>query len=201
MIARLRGILAEKQADQVILDVHGVGYRVMTPLSTFYQLPEPGREVELAIHTHVSDSALDLYGFLSTQEKSTFTLLLSVSGIGPKLALGALSGIEAPDLLKALAAGDLVRLTAIPGVGKKTAQRMVVELKDKAVSLGWAATPQGAGPAGLDDQVQEDAVSALLNLGYSRPLAEQAVRAARGETGDSTGLEEILKQALKRLAR
>ena len=201
MIARLRGILAEKQADQIILDVNGVGYRVMTPLSTFYQLPEPGREVELAIHTHVSDSALDLYGFLSVQEKSTFTLLLSVSGIGPRLALGALSGIEAPDLLKALAAGDLVRLTAIPGVGKKTAQRMVVELKDKAVSLGWAAAGRGGGPSQPQDKVQEDAISALLNLGYSRPQAEQAVAAIMAKAEDSPSLEELLRMALKRLAR
>ena len=201
MIARLRGILAEKQADQIILDVNGVGYRVMTPLSTFYQLPEPGREVELAIHTHVSDSALDLYGFLSVQEKSTFTLLLSVSGIGPRLALGALSGIEAPDLLKALAAGDLVRLTAIPGVGKKTAQRMVVELKDKAVALGWAAAGRGGGPSPPQDKVQEDAISALLNLGYSRPQAEQAVASIMAKAEDSPSLEELLRMALKRLAR
>ncbi len=201
MIARLRGILAEKQADQLILDVNGVGYRVMTTLSTFYQLPEPGREVELTIHTHVSDSALDLYGFLTTQEKATFTLLLGVSGIGPRLALGALSGIEAPELLKALAAGDLLRLTSIPGVGKKTAQRMILELKDKAISLGWSTAGPAAGSGGPEDETREDAISALLNLGYNRNQAEQAVRTAQKELPQGPALEELLKAALKQLAR
>ena len=201
MIARLRGILAEKQADQLILDVNGVGYRVMTPLSTFYQLPEPGREIELSIHTHVSESALDLYGFLTNQEKATFTLLLNVSGIGPRLALGALSGMEAPELLKALAAGDLLRLTSIPGVGKKTAQRMIVELKDKAVALGWSSAGPGTPAAGPTDETRDDAISALLNLGYPRNQAEKAVLAAQKELDQGTALEELLKTALKQLAR
>ena len=201
MIARLRGILAEKQADQLIVDVNGVGYRVMTTLSTFYRLPDSGSEVELIIHTHVGESALDLYGFLTDQEKATFTLLLGVSGIGPKLALGALSGIEAPDLLKALAAGDLHSLTAIPGIGKKTAQRMIVDLKDKAVSLGWSSVRTGPGPSGSGDRTLDDAVSALLNLGYNQAQAEQAVRTAQEETPDNPELAELIKQALKRLAR
>lgn len=201
MIARLRGILADKQVEQLILDVNGVGYRVMTTLSTFYRLPENGCEIELTIHTHVNDSALALYGFLTAQEKSTFTLLLSVSGIGPKLALGALSGIEAPELLKALAGGDLLSLTAIPGIGKKTAQRMILELKDKAISLGWSSASTGSGRSGPGDKTREDAISALLNLGYSQAQAEQAILTAQAEMPDDPELAELIKQALKRLAR
>ncbi|MBW1712835.1 MAG: Holliday junction branch migration protein RuvA, partial [Deltaproteobacteria bacterium] len=138
MIARLTGTLALKTTSQLIIDVGGVGYQVLAPLSTFYQLPETGHKVELIVHTHVSDSAIQLYGFLTDNEKSLFTLLLGVSGIGPKLALNVLSGIEAPDLVRALASGDHPRIQAVPGVGKKTAQRMVVELKEKAALLGWA---------------------------------------------------------------
>ena len=200
MIARLRGLLASKQAEQLVIDVGGVGYRVMAPLSTFYLLPEAGTEVELAIHTHVSDSALDLYGFLSEREKSLFKLLLGVSGIGPRLALNVLSGIEAPDLVRALASGDQFRITAVPGVGKKTAQRMIVELKDKVTALHWAAEAvgrapeQGEGPAA-------DAVSALTNLGYPQAQAERAVKAAQAGPKAGAGLEELLKESLKILAR
>jgi len=200
MIARLRGLLAAKQAEQLIIDVNGVGYRVMVPLSTFYQLPEAGTEVELAIHTHVSDSALDLYGFLSEREKSLFRLLLNVSGIGPRLALNVLSGIEAPDLVRALASGDLVRLTAVPGVGNKTAQRMIVELKDKVTALHWAAQAIGR-PGERAQGPAADAVSALTNLGYPQAQAERAVQAARAGLTGGAGLEELLKVSLKILAK
>lgn len=199
MIAQLRGRILEKHPNRIIVDVNGVGYDVAVPLSTFYGLGEPGADVALRIHTHVREDALALYGFATRLEQDLFERLIGVSGIGPKLGLAVLSGIEPLDLIRAIEQGDLARLTAIPGVGKKTSERIVLELKDRlprpqvaAVAVGQAA----AEPPALRD----DLLSALVNLGYHRPLAERAVAAALKATPDG-GFERTLKQALRELAK
>ncbi len=197
MIAFLRGRLLEKQPGRVIVDVQGVGYDVAIPLSTFYPLPDPGAEVSLRIHTHVREDALALFGFGTPLELQVFERLIAVSGIGPRLALAVLSGIDPQELVSAVQRGDIARLTAIPGVGKKTAERISLELKDRLplafVTPGGEAVPPGAG-------VRDDLVSALLNLGYHRPLVERAVDAALAAPGDLT-FERKLKQALQELAK
>lgn len=198
MIAHLRGRLLEKQPNRIVIDAHGVGYDVSVPLSTFYGLGETGSEVGLRIHTHVREDALLLYGFATRLEQELFERLISVSGIGPKVALAVLSGIEPADLIRAIERGDLARLTSIPGVGKKTSERIVLELKDRlpVVPPRQAGPGELPGPAGLRD----DLLSALTNLGYHRPLAEKAVDAAVKSVpgGDFEG---TLRQALRELAR
>jgi Holliday junction DNA helicase RuvA len=176
VIAHLRGRILEKQPTRVVLDVGGVGYDVAVPLSTFYGLGEPGSDVALRVHTHVREDALALYGFSTALELDLFNRLISISGIGPKLALAVLSGIEPPDLVGAIERGDLARLTAIPGVGKN----------------GIAVAGTG---------LRDDLLSALMNLGYHRPLAEKAVDAALKTTGREAGFERTLKQALREVAK
>ena len=193
MIGRLTGRLAARATDHVLLDVGGVGYLVHIPLSTFYELPEPENPASLWIHTHVREDTLALYGFLSERERSLFQLLLSVAGIGPKVALTVLSGIPPSELVEALRKQDVSRLVAIPGVGKKTAERMVLELAQKVEKLGGEAAP-GA-PAGV---AADDVVSALVNLGYRRSEAERAVETV-ARTGAPKEFGEYLKEALKRL--
>jgi Holliday junction DNA helicase RuvA len=199
MIAHLRGRLLEKHPNRVIVDVQGVGYEAQVPLSTFYDLAEPGEEVSLRIHTHVREDALALYGFATLIELQLFDRLISVSGIGPKLALAVLSGIEPNELIAAVKLGDVARLTAIPGVGKKTAERIGLELKDKMAAFlpaeGAAAAPVTAG-----ESLRTDVLSALINLGYHRPLAERAVDAAAKSSGAGS-FEQTLKLALRELAR
>jgi Holliday junction DNA helicase RuvA len=200
VIARLIGRLIEKQATRLVVDVHGVGYEVHVPLSTFYCLPEPGGEVSLRVHTHVREDALSLFGFATTLELLVFERLITISGIGPKLALSVLSGIDAADLVRAVQAGDVGRLTLIPGVGKKTAERIGLELKDRMtpqLTAELAAAP--GGPAG-ETTLRADLLSALLNLGYHRPLAEKAVDAALKTPGDQT-FERMLKQTLREIGR
>ncbi len=199
MIAHLRGRILEKQPTRVVLDVGGVGYDVAVPLSTFYGLGEPGSDIALRVHTHVREDALALYGFSTALELDLFNRLISISGIGPKLALAVLSGIEPPDLVGAIERGDLARLTAIPGVGKKTSERIVLELKDRLPRAQVVEAADGAAvPAtGLRD----DLLSALMNLGYHRPLAEKAVDAALKTTGREAGFERTLKQALREVAK
>ncbi len=197
MIALLRGRLLEKQPGRVIVDVQGVGYDVAIPLSTFYPLPEPGAEVSLRIHTHVREDALALFGFGTSLELQVFERLIAVSGIGPKLALAVLSGIEPQELVSAVQRGDIARLTAIPGVGKKTAERIGLELKDR-LSLAIAGTGAAGLPPGAG--VRDDLVSALLNLGYHRPLVERAVDAALSGGGEAS-FERSLKRALQELAK
>ena len=200
MIAHLRGRILEKQPTRVVVDVAGVGYDVAVPLSTFYGLGEPGAEVALRVHTHVREDALALYGFATTLELDLFNRLISISGIGPKLALAVLSGIEPPDLVAAIERGDVARLTAIPGVGKKTSERIVLELRDRLPRAHpAAATVAGAGADGLI--VRDDLLSALMNLGYHRPLAEKAVDAALKAVGREAGFELTLKQALREVAK
>ncbi|HEY1217682.1 MAG: Holliday junction branch migration protein RuvA [Bryobacteraceae bacterium] len=193
MIALLRGILIEKHPNQAIVEAGGVGYDVTIPVSTFTHLPSPGAEVRLRIHTHVREDALSLYGFLTGEEKALFEKLISVSGIGPTLAVKVLSGMAAPDLIGAIIRGEVDRLVRIPGVGKKTAERMVLELRDKmpAVSGELPSAPTPALSA-----VDQDVLSALLNLGCARPQAEAAVRKAKS-SGVPADFEPLFRRALE----
>jgi len=196
MIGLLRGRLLEKRPNQVILDVGGVGYLVAVPLSTFAALGELHGEVTLLIHTHVREDALALYGFLSQREKHLFELFLGASGVGPTLALKILSGMNAEELIPAIRTGDLARLTKIPGVGRKTAERMVVELKDKLESMAVEPEkPAPASPAG----VEADVKSALINLGYDDRAAESAVKEAKRHAGPGN-FEKLLREALATLS-
>lgn len=196
MIARLRGSIVEKSPNQVIVDVQGVGYDVTIPLSTFYQLPDPPGAVELVIHTHVREDALALYGFRTAREKLVFEKLMSVSGIGPKLAITVLSGLEANELIRAIRQNDLAKLTRIPGVGRKTAERMVLELRDKLMPV----EEESHEPVytGFSPQ-EEDVLSALTNLGYQRPIAERALNVVAGR--ETLAFDALLKQSLQALVR
>ena len=197
MIGQLRGRLADKRPSQILVDVGGVGYVVQVPLSTFASLGELHTEITLLIHTHVREDALALYGFVSSREKHFFELLISASGVGPSLALKILSGMNVEELVPAIRGGDLVRLTRIPGVGRKTAERIVVELKDKldTVVVEAATKPAATSPAG----VEADVVSALVNLGYEGRAAEAAVAEARRESGSSS-FEKLLRASLQALS-
>lgn len=197
MIATIKGFLSFKSAVDIVVEVNGVGYRIFVPLSTFYELPEIGRPVTLNIHTHVKEDAFHLFGFHTAEEKQVFQMMISVSGIGPKLALGVLSGISAGELVEAVSNGDIVRLTGIPGIGKKTAERMVVELKDKMRKL----VPESAAVQEFrDSRVKEDALSALVNLGYRSSAVKNVLDEVARENPAVT-LEAILKKALKILGR
>ena len=193
MIGRLTGRLASKAPDQVLLDVAGVGYLVHIPLSTFYELPDVESPASLWIHTHVREDVLALYGFLTERERSLFLLLLGVSGIGPKVALTVLSGIPPLELVAALHGQDVRRLVAIPGVGKKTAERMVLELAEKVAGFAAEAAPEA--PAAV---ASEDVLSALVNLGYRKSEAEKAVDSVV-RAGSPTEFGDYLKLALKKL--
>jgi len=199
VIAHLRGRISEKHPNRLIVDVNGVGYDVFVPLSTFYGLGEAGTEIALRIHTHVREDAFLLFGFATLLEQELFERLIGVSGIGPKVALAVLSGIEPEELIRAIERGDLARLTAIPGVGKKTSERIVLELKDRLPHAHAAAIVHGeAQPAA--PAMRDDIVSALVNLGYHRPLAEKAAASAVKALPDA-GFERTLKQALRELAK
>jgi Holliday junction DNA helicase RuvA len=196
MIGQLRGRLAEKRPNQVLVDVGGVGYVVQIPLSTYSALGELHTEVNLLIHTHVREDALALYGFVSAREKHFFEMLLSASGVGPTLALKILSGMSVEELVPAIRGSDLARLTRIPGVGRKTAERMVVELKDKLETVAVESEkPAPASPAGIE----ADVISALVNLGYDARAAEGAVGEAKREAG-SANFEKLLRGALQSLS-
>src|ERR1700693_3691800 len=196
MIAQLRGTLGDKRPNQVLVDVSGVGYLVHIPLSTFYALGDLHAEVTLLIHMQVRDDALALYGFLKAREKHLFELLISASGVGPVLALKILSGMSVDDLVPAIRAGDLVRLTRIPGVGRKTAERMVVELRDKLAAM---ETPETVRQPAATSGTASDVVSALLNLGYEQHAAEQAVERA-GKDGLPESFESLLRATLQQLS-
>lgn len=200
MIALLTGQIAHKSPDHVILDVHGVGYRVMIPFSTYYELPEEGAAT-LHIHTSVREDAILLYGFRTRTEKSFFQLLISVSGIGPKLARDILSNIQPPQLAAALLQGDLHKLSAIPGIGKKTAERLVLELKDKAGKLdtGSVSAAEAVGRSLPESTVLDDVSSALLNLGYKDVQVRKVL--AELDCAGGASVEEVLKQALKILMK
>ena len=197
MIGQLRGRLAEKRPNQVLVDVGGVGYVVAVPLSTYAALGELHTEVTLLIHTHVREDALLLYGFVSSREKHFFEMLLTASGVGPSLALKILSGMSVEELVPAIRGSDLARLTKIPGVGRKTAERMVVELKDKLEAVAIETErPAASSPAG----VEADVVSALVNLGYEARAAENAVSEAKRETG-TAHFEKLLRATLQSLTQ
>lgn len=203
MIAHITGKLIQKQPMSVIVDVGGVGYELTVPLSTFYDLGEPGDEVSLRAFTYVREDALQLYGFRTEREKRLFMMLISVSGIGPKLAITVLSGLSADELILAIRSENLPKLVGIPGVGKKTAERLLVELKDKAVKL---ATPEmeeqlkAGAIVSVGDAMREDVISALVNLGYQRGAAEKAVMGVLEETPGAS-FEVTLKQSLRKLAK
>jgi Holliday junction DNA helicase RuvA len=196
VIAHLQGRILRKGTQEAVIDVQGVGYRVAIPLSTFYRLGDVGSEAALLVHTHVREDVLALYGFLTDEEQVLFERLLSVSGVGPKVALGILSGIEAPELVEALRGSDVARLTRIPGVGKKTAERLVVELKDKMPPPGAAAA---AARPPSETPGRDDLVSALVHLGYSRPEAERGVDRALKDGRDAR-FEDLLRRSLQILS-
>jgi Holliday junction DNA helicase RuvA len=198
MIALLTGKIAHKSPDHIILDVHGVGYRVMIPFSTYYELPEDG-VVSLHIHTSVREDAIQLYGFRTRLEKSFFQLLISVSGVGPKLARDILSNIQPAALAQALSLNDIHKLSTIPGIGKKTAERLILELKDKVGKLDISALPATEARGIPAEDVMEDVASALLNLGYKEPQVRKALGGL--DTGSGAGVEALLKQALKILMK
>ena len=203
MIAHLTGKLIYKQPSQIVLDVSGVGYEVTIPLSTFYEVGEIGAEVSINIHTHVREDALQLFGFRTRAEKEVFLKLTGVSGVGPKLAITLLSGMPVADLVSAVKSNDLARLTSIPGVGKKTAERLVVELRDKLMPV--PAEPSATAVVSskgeqVDSAMYDDTVSALVGLGYPKPIAERTLSAVMAEGGDMT-IQAVLKRALKRLSR
>ena len=206
MIAHLSGTLLSKQATSVILDVAGVGYEVSIPLSTFYELEDPGSNVQLRIYTHVREDALQLYGFKTARERELFLRLISVSGIGPKLGITLLSGMSADEMIASIRANNLAKLTLIPGVGRKTAERLVMELRDKVASLAAVDAEEELGATSdtaatpTEDSMRADALSALLNLGYQRNAAEKAVTAALSEMGD-VSVESILRSSLRKLAK
>jgi len=208
VIAYLEGVLREKEPTRVVLDVSGVGYEVMIPLTTFYDLPDEGKTVALRVHTHVREDAIALFGFRTARERSVFELLLRTNGVGPRLAQAILSGIAPDELVAAIEGGDVATLRGVPGVGQKTAERIVVDLRDRMAGLrvpagggGTAASAAGLPPrpeAGGDARAEEVG-SALVNLGYSRAQAERAVERARAELPEEASLEDLVRTALRRV--
>jgi holliday junction DNA helicase RuvA len=201
MIALIDGKIAYKGISNVVVDAQGVGYRIFIPLTTFYELPEEGQTVRLHVHTHVKPDAINLFGFYTIQERDLFQLMISVSGIGPKIAMNILSGITAPELLKAISGGDLGKLVAIPGVGRKMAERLILELKEKAVKKMMAEqTPAAAGEHQAAEMIREDVLSALVNLGYKSNAARDALDKVMQMTKEDFTLDQLLKRTLKILA-
>jgi Holliday junction DNA helicase RuvA len=199
MIALLRGTLVDKRPNRVIVDVAGVGYDVQVPLSTFYVLGEAGADVSLRVHTHVREDVIALFGFASSVELDLFERLIAINGIGPKLALAVLSGIEPADLIKAIRVQDVARLTAIPGVGKKTAERIGLEMKDR-LPAAWQAPGPAVPGASPRDQLRDDLLSALMNLGYQRTAAEKALDTSLAQLPDAS-FEHALKATLRGLMK
>jgi len=200
MIAYLRGHVLDKQPNKVVIDVSGVGYELHVPLSTFYEIGEAGTDVALRVYLHVREDALQLYGFLTDLERQLFERLIGISGIGPKLAIAVLSGMDTRELIVAVQRADVARLTRIPGVGKKTAERIVLELKDRLAQIG---TPVDAGPApaaAAGDRLRADLVSALENLGYHRQQAERAIDSVVKSHPEAT-FEDAVRAALRELMR
>lgn len=199
MIAMLTGMIAHKSPDHIILDVNGVGYRVLIPFSTYYELPEEGGAASLHIHTSVREDAIQLYGFRTRLEKSFFQLLITVSGIGPKMGRDILSNIQPAALAQAISQGDIHKLSAIPGIGKKTAERLILELKEKVGRLDLSSVPAAEQREMPTGDVMDDVASALLNLGYKEPQVRKALGGLDASQGGS--VEDMLKQALKVLMK
>jgi Holliday junction DNA helicase RuvA len=207
MIAHLSGTLLSKQPTAAIIDVGGVGYEVAIPVSTFYELGENGSPAQLRVYTHVSQDAIRLYGFKTARERELFLQLISVNGVGPALAIKLLSGMNADEMIAAIRTNNLVRLVAIPGVGRKTAERLVVDLRDKIAALSspaleeeFAAKAAASGSASSPDSMRDDAMSALANLGYQRAAAEKAIKNAIDEGGELS-VEVVLRRSLRSLAK
>lgn len=206
MIAHLNGRLLSKEPNSVIVDVAGVGYDVSIPLSTFYELEDVGANVQLRIYTHVKEDALQLYGFRTVRERELFVNFISVSGIGPKIGIALLSGMSADELIASIKNNNLARLTLIPGVGRKTAERLIVDLREKMTALAAAhaieepGTSTDASIPSSDDDVRSQALSGLLNLGYQKSAAEKAIDSILNEDGELT-VESVLRRALRKLAR
>jgi holliday junction DNA helicase RuvA len=196
MIAQLRGTLVEKHPNQAVVDVHGVGYDVAIPISTYSALPDTGAEVKLKVHTHVREDAIALFGFVSQEEKALFERLIAVSGIGPKLAITVLSGLATQDLITAIRSSQADRLVRIPGVGKKTAERMILELKDKLDGIGSTAIAASAEKPAILSDIEVDVLSALINLGCQRSAAETAIRKAAAAGAGNT-FEPLFRRALE----
>lgn len=200
MIAHIKGLLLRKSTNAIIIDNGGIGYEVITPLSTFYALPDENKEVSLHVYTHVREDAFILFGFMTELEKTIFRLLISVSGIGPKLGVNILSGIGPEELLDAISSGDIAKLQSIPGIGKKTAERLALELKDKALKVrGDREVQPSLIPAKQHRGIFDDALSALINLGYTSKAANGAVEKAFAKVEVIT-LEGVIKEALRMLA-
>jgi holliday junction DNA helicase RuvA len=199
MIALLTGKIAYKSPEFIIMDVGGVGYRVQIPFSTYYDLPEAGGTVSLTIYTHVKEDAINLYGFRTPLEKHFFQLLISVSGIGPKMGKDILSNIQVEELGQAIVRGDLARLSAIPGIGRKTAERLVLELKEKVLKLGVAQPAAAGSRTAHAADLKEDVASALVNLGYKEAVVNKAL--AELVIPPDASMEAVLKQALKLLMK
>jgi len=207
MIAHLSGTLLSKQATSAIVDVGGVGYDVAIPLSTFYELGEVGEPVQLRVYTHVREDVIQLFGFKTARERELFLQLISVNGVGPGLAIKLLSGMNADEMIASIRTNNLVRLVAIPGVGRKTAERLVVDLRDKIAALSspaleeeFAAKAAATGASSSPDAMRDDAMSALANLGYQKAAAEKAVKNAIDEGGELS-VEVILRRSLRSLAK
>jgi len=199
MIAFLRGRVLDKQPNRIIVDVQGVGYELHVPLSTYYDVGDEGAEVSVRVYTHVREDALQLYGFLTDLERQLFERLIGISGIGPKVAISVLSGLDSRELVTAVQRGDVARLVSIPGIGKKTAERIVLELRDRLAQLSVPAA--GTAPAGTAaDRLRSDLVSALQNLGYHRAQADKAVESTISASPDAT-FEDALRQVLRELMR
>ena len=206
MIAHLSGTLLAKQATSVILDVGGVGYEVTIPLSTFYDLEEIGSTAKLRIYTYVREDSLQLFGFRTLRERELFLKLISVGGIGPKLGITILSGMSADEIILSIRTNNLGRLTSIPGIGKKTAERIVIELRDKIAALSGPQPDEDPGSrasraaVSSADAINDDALSALLNFGYQKSAAEKALNSAMQEGGEIT-VETLLRRSLRLLAK
>ena len=201
MIASLTGRLAFKAPAYLILDVQGVGYEVFIPLSTYYGLPNVGDSISLSVHTHVREDAIQLFGFLTPREKDAFVLLTSVSGVGPKLGLSVLSALPVTDLVSAIQSGDVEKLTTVPGIGNKSASRLVLELKDKVGKLHPGLAPASDSPRQGQDAMFEDALSALVNLGYRPQDAKEALKQVKKSSAESIVLKDMIRESLKELAR
>ncbi len=201
MIASLTGRLAFKAPTYLILDVQGVGYEVFIPLSTYYGLPNLSDSLSVSVHTHVREDAIQLFGFLTSQEKDAFVLLTSVSGVGPKLALSVLSALPVSDLVSAIQSGDVEKLTTVPGIGNKSASRLVLELKDKVGKLHSGLVPASESPRLGQDAIFDDALSALVNLGYRPQDAKEALKQVKKSNAESIVLKDMIRESLKELAR
>ena len=201
MIALISGKIVYKGISHVIVDVQGVGYRVFIPLTTFYELPEAGQTITLHVHTNVKQDAINLFGFYTVQERDLFQLMISVSGIGPKMSMNILSGISAQELLRAISGGNVGKLVNIPGVGKKMAERLILELKEKVIKkMMLEETPAADDQHQANEMIMEDALSALVNLGYKSNVAKDALDKALRSSDEEMGMDTLLKKTLKILA-